>query len=92
MSSLTNSTEEWATAASLVSNVRDAEEKKAVVSCRGPSIRFLAGEGRVEGQGTACISRRRRGLRWRHGYRDRRVERQSHWPEALFRRLAILIH
>ena len=25
-------------------------------------------------------------------YRDRRVERQSHWPEALFRRLAILIH
>ena len=25
-------------------------------------------------------------------YRDRRVERQSHWPEALYRRLAILIH
>ena len=23
-------------------------------------------------------------------YRDRRVERQSHWPEALFRRLATL--
>ena len=37
--------------------------KKAAVSCRGPSIRFLAGERRVEGQGTACISRRRRGLR-----------------------------
>ena len=37
--------------------------KKAEVSCRGPSIRFLAGERRVEGQGTACISRRRRGLR-----------------------------
>ena len=25
-------------------------------------------------------------------YRDSRGERQSHWPEALFRRLAILIH
>ena len=26
----------------------------------------------------------------RVNYRDRRVERQSHWPEALFRRLATL--
>ena len=24
------------------------------------------------------------------GYRDRRVERQSHWPETLFRRLTTL--
>ena len=43
MSSLTNSIEEWGTAPSLVLDVRDTEEKKAVVSCKGSR--------RVEGQG-----------------------------------------